>query len=81
MEDISATYTECFDEMMNLRLKITEVIGDMRNGYVEEANIQQHLAKTDFLKLVAATIKKIHDLTGLTEEEKEAVMDDLYTRR
>jgi hypothetical protein len=53
----------------------------MRQGYVEEAQIQQHLAKTDFVKLVAATIKKIHDVTGLTEEEKEELMTNLYARR
>ena len=66
---------------MNFRLKITEVINEMRDGYVEEAQVQQHLAKTDFLKLVAATIKKIHDVSGLTEEEKDQLMEDLHEKR
>ena len=53
----------------------------MRQGYVEEAQIQQHLAKTEFLQLVSATIKKIHDLTSLTEEEKETLMSELAAKR
>ena len=53
----------------------------MRQGYVEEAQIQQHLAKTEFLQLVSATIKKIHDITSLTEEEKETLMSDLADKR
>jgi alkanesulfonate monooxygenase SsuD/methylene tetrahydromethanopterin reductase-like flavin-dependent oxidoreductase (luciferase family) len=67
--------------MMNFRLKITEVINEMRDGYVEEAQVQQHLAKTDFLKLVAATIKKIHDVSHLTEEEKDELMEALHEKR
>lgn len=53
----------------------------MRAGYVAEAELQQHLAKTDFLKLIAATIKKIHDLHDLTDDEKAALMDNLVMRR
>ena len=81
MPDVTAAYTECQTEMMNFRLKITEVINEMRDGYVEEAQVQQHLAKTDFLKLVAATIKKIHDVSGLTEEEKDMLMQELHEKR
>ena len=53
----------------------------MRQGYVEEAQIQQHLAKTEFLQLVSAVIKKIHDISSLTEEEKEMLMSNLADKR
>ena len=46
--------------------KILEVIGEDRSVYVREAQVQRHIAKTDFLKLLEATIKKIHSVEGLT---------------
>ena len=43
--------------------------------------MQEHIAKTDFLKLIQATIDKIHDVTDLTESEKMDLKEKIYLRR
>ena len=43
--------------------------------------MQNNIAKTDFLKLIEATIKKLHSVEGLTEVEKNELKDKIYNRR
>jgi hypothetical protein len=43
--------------------------------------VQNNIAKTDFLKLIEATIKKLHSTEGLTETEKNDLKDKIYNRR
>ena len=43
--------------------------------------MQNNIAKTDFLKLIEATIKKLHEVDGLTEVEKNELKDKIYNRR
>ena len=67
--------------MEDFHLKIIEVANEMRAEYVKEAQVQQHLAKTDFLTLIASTLKKIHDVNDLTELEKDELMQALVDKR
>lgn len=67
--------------METFGLKIVEVANEMRTEYVKEAQVQQHLAKTDFLTLIATTLKKIHDVNDLTELEKDELMSELVLKR
>ena len=80
-QDVLNAYTECEEEMENFHLKIVEVANEMRAEYVKEAQVQQHLAKTDFLTLISATLKKIHDVNDLTELEKDELMQALVDKR
>lgn len=57
------------------------MLGDMKAEYNKDAAVQRHIAKTDFLKLIEATIKKIHNVEGLTEDEKAELKDKIYLRR
>jgi len=43
--------------------------------------VQEHIAKTDFLKLIEATIKKLHSVEGLDEAEKTELKTKIYDRR
>ena len=43
--------------------------------------MQEHIAKTDFLKLIEATIKKLHSVEGLDEAEKTELKTKIYDRR
>ena len=67
--------------MENFHFKIIEVANEMKNEYTKEAQVQQHLAKTDFLTLISATLKKIHDVNDLTELEKDELMQALVDKR
>ena len=79
--ELNDAYDECYNEMSIFKTKILEVLNEDRQQYVDEAAVQNNIAKTDFLKLIEATIKKLHSTEGLTETEKNDLKDKIYNRR
>jgi hypothetical protein len=64
--------------MEEFKSAAAEELQNMCDGYTDDAQKQEHIAKSEFKKMFIASIEKLHNLT-LTEDQrmalKELVMD------
>ena len=54
--------------MADFRLDVIAKLEEDVEGYVKDANTQVHIAKSDFINMINQSIKKLHNLTDLTDE-------------
>ena len=62
----------------------TAAIGDLNteiNRYQKDADQQESKAKADFVRMIHASLKKLHDLNDLTSTEKLAMKDKIVDKR
>lgn len=49
--------------------------------YNKDATVQKHIAKTDFVNLIASLVKKIHSNSDIPELEKKALKMKIIEKR
>ena len=79
--EVMDVYDVCKDEMDAFKNKTNEEIEQEVGQYQKDADVQKHIAKTDFINLIASLVKKIHDNNDLPELEKKALKMKILEKR
>lgn len=75
-------YEACKKELDDFKTAIIDdELGPTIEHYKEDAGVQKSIAKTDFHNLMHAMIEKIHQLTDITDEEKQELKSKIIAKR
>ena len=74
-KELTDAIEECKETMSAFRLDVIAKLDEDVEGYVKDANTQVHIAKSDFINMINQSIKKLHMLNDLTEEQKNHLRD------
>ena len=64
--DLEALYQDCKTELDNFKTDAETEMQTQITAYEDDTAKQEHKAKADFLRLIEASIIKLHGLTNLT---------------
>jgi hypothetical protein len=67
--------------MEDFKDNVKAEIDDLNDQYQKDAAIQKHIAKSDFKNMIEASLLKLHNLTGITDEEKEIIRDQIAAKQ
>ena len=74
-------FTDCTTELSEFSLQSTTELTELIADYTADTAKQVNKAKSDFLRLMEATLIKLHGLTDLDGAEKKALKDAIVTQR
>ena len=64
--DLEALYDDCKAELDEFKIDAVAEMNAQVTAYTNDTLKQEHKAKADFLRLIEASIIKLHGLTNLT---------------
>lgn len=79
--DFQALYDDCKAELDEFKIDVETEMQAQITTYEEDALKQEHKAKADFLRLIEASIIKLHGITSLTGAEKVALKQAIVDKR
>ena len=79
--DFQALYDDCKAELDEFKVDIETEMQAQIDGYSADALKQEHKAKADFLRLIEASIIKLHGISSLTSEEKVTLKTAIINKR
>ena len=79
--DLQALYDDCKAELDEFKLDAEAEMMTQIDAYKADAGKQEHKAKADFLRLIEASIIKLHGIKTLTGEEKVMLKDAIVDKR
>jgi hypothetical protein len=79
--DLQALYDDCKVELDEFKADAEAEMQTQIDAYNADAGKQEHKAKADFLRLIEASIIKLHGITSLTGAEKVALKQAIVDKR
>lgn len=79
--DFQALYDDCKAELDEFKVDVETEMQAQITTYEEDALKQEHKAKADFLRLIEASIIKLHGITSLTGAKKVELKEAIVNKR